>query len=103
MVKPISPNEVKHVIPDLIIEAVNKLIQEKWDGKRAVIKQCEILDRIVNTNQDSPNYLTRGEIFEKHFLDFENLYRAEGWNVDYDKPAYCETYEPYFTFTKEGK
>ena len=34
MVKPISPNEVKHVIPDLIIEAVNKLIQEKWDGNR---------------------------------------------------------------------
>lgn len=101
MVKPISPNEVKHVIPDLIIEAVNKLIQEKWDGQKAVIQQCEILNLVVNDDEDSPNYLTRGEIFKKKFLDFEDLYRAAGWDVDYNKPAYCESYEPYFTFTKK--
>lgn len=29
-VKPISPKEVTHMIPDFIFEAVNQLIKEKW-------------------------------------------------------------------------
>lgn len=31
MIEPISPNDVKKVIPDFVIETVNKLIMEKWD------------------------------------------------------------------------
>ena len=32
------------------------------------------------------------------YLDFEDEYRTIGWKVTYNKPAYCETYEPYFIF-----
>ena len=47
MIKPITPDEVKHTIPDFIIEVVNNLIQEKWDGHSAVITQDEILDLVT--------------------------------------------------------
>ena len=38
MVEPISPSDVKKFIPDFIIETVNKLIVEKWDGEKANMK-----------------------------------------------------------------
>ena len=31
MIKPITPDEIKHEIPDFIIEAVNTLLKKKWD------------------------------------------------------------------------
>lgn len=46
MVEPISPSDVKKFIPDFIIETVNKLIVEKWDGDKAIILQDDIMDFI---------------------------------------------------------
>jgi len=43
---------------------------------------------------------TRDEVFDKGWLNIEPMYRAAGWKVVYDKPAYNESYEPTFTFTK---
>lgn len=40
-------------------------------------------------------------VYGKQYLDVEDIYRKEGWKVVYDKPAYCETYEPTFTFSKK--
>ena len=107
MVKPIKPSEVvKEVnIPDFIIEAVNKLIKEKWNGFEAKIYQDDILE-IVAVRQKDPDAEddgrpTREEVFKNHWLDIEDLYRKQGWNVVYDKPAYCETYKAYFIFSKK--
>lgn len=102
MVKPISPKEVTLKIHDFIIEAVNKLIQEKWDGKEAVILQDEIMD-IVSSNDEDDIRPSRDEIYDRNWLDFEDIYRKAGWNVLYDKPAYCENYKAYFKFTKKSK
>ena len=100
MVKPITPKEVKtvqHSIPDFIIEAVNKLIQQNWDGEKAVIEQKEIFKLVANKQ----THYTKKQICDKQWLDFEDIYRQAGWNVMYDQPAYCEEYfEPYFKFTK---
>ena len=103
MVEPIRPSEVKVVIPDFIIQAVNELIEDKWNGEEAVIEQDEILDKVVDTDQDSPTYCTRDKIFKKGWLDFEDLYRKAGWCVVYERPAYYETWDAYFKFTKKQK
>ena len=101
MIEPISPKEVTHVIPDFIIEAVNKLIKEKWNGEEAVIYQDDIMDIVSSNNDDDPRP-SRNTVYNNHWLDFEDLYRAKGWTVEYDKPAYCENYKAHFIFTKEG-
>ena len=103
MIKPITPDEVKHSIPDFIIEAVNNLIQEKWDGHSAVITQDEILDLVTcdETDWGDNSKPTRKKVFDKGWLDFEPIYRNVGWNVEYDKPGFNETYKAYFKFTKD--
>ena len=100
MIKPITPDEIKHEIPDFIIEAVNTLIKKKWDGKEAIINQNDIL-AIVSSNDGYDDKPSRRTIFENNWLDFEDLYREVGWKVEYDKPAYNESYDAYFKFTKK--
>lgn len=91
-VKPITPDEVVHEIPDVVIEVVNALIKEKWNGQKSHILQEEILERLS---------IPHDEIFEKRWLDFEHIYREAGWFVIYDKPAWDEDYKPYFDFEKK--
>ena len=101
-VKPISPKEVTHMIPDFIFEAVNQLIQKKWNGKSATIKQDEIMDIVSSDNDDDPRP-RRKVIFDNHWLDIEDHYRKAGWKVTYDKPAYYEDYDAFFVFSVDKK
>jgi len=106
-IKPITPQEVeearKNDIPSFVIEAVNKLLKKKWDGKKAIITQDEIISEMKPINvlglENGVNF--RRQVFANHWLDFEDLYRESGWKVEYDKPGYCETYNAYFKFTKK--
>lgn len=91
-IKPIAPDEVVHEIPDVIIEVVNTLIKEKWNGRKSHILQDEILERLS---------IPRDEVFEKHLLDFEHIYREAGWSVIYDKPGWDENYKPFFEFKRK--
>lgn len=99
---PIKPSDVSGLkarqIPTAVFDAVNELIVEKWDGRSAVILQCTLVKRIRDKDASLAD-----KLFEHHYLDFEDVYRKEGWTVSYDRPAYCETYEPSFTFTKKGE
>jgi len=96
MIKPISPNEITPLIPDFVINVVNRLLQKKWNGTSAIILQETIINEIIN---DQPN-ISREEIFDNGWLNFEDIYRKVGWDVEYDKPGYCESYKAYFKFTK---
>ena len=98
-IKPIKPNAVKNKkpnIPGFAIDCVNKLIKLRWDGFQARIPQREIVDTIL---EQDPT-LERADVFEGHWLNFEEMFREAGWNVLYDGPAYNEDYEAYFLFTK---
>lgn len=99
MVKPISPGETtalkKKIIPDGVIEAFNKTIAKHFDGRSAKFESDEVINVIV-TSMD----VDRHRIFKEKWLDVEDIYRAEGWKVTYDQPAYCETYPATFTFKK---
>ena len=97
MIEPISPSDVKKIIPDFVVETVNKLIMEKWDGDEAIILQDDIMD-IVSSDDPDNDKPSRQEVFDKRWLDFEDLYREKGWDVEYDKPAYNEFYKARFIF-----
>lgn len=101
-VQPISPQEALDSkitsIPDVVIETVNRMLAEKMTrGGYINLLQKDIVERICAA---SPG-LHRSEVFNKGWLDFEPFYEKAGWKVQYDKPAYCESYEANFTFTKK--
>ena len=107
MVKPISPKEIKAVkdlsIPDEVISAVNTLLVQAWDGTRAIIKLNAIIALAITNFSISNESMTREKLFETNALDFESLFRKEGWTVIFDKPSWDESYDAYFKFTKKGK
>lgn len=96
-VRPIRPSELakrkKAVLPNAVLEAFNELIAQHFSGGSATIKQDDVVTLMVKKG------LKRKEVFERHWLDIEEVYRAEGWNVEYDKPAYNESYPATFTFS----
>jgi hypothetical protein len=100
-VKPISPNEIienlEKIIPPVVIEAVNNLLTKNYRGGRTVIFQDDIISEIIKLDG---SYL-RDQIFGEKMLDFEEIYRKNGWSVEYDKPAYSENYAPKFIFEKK--
>jgi hypothetical protein len=102
MSKPITPAEAKGLaqesIPGFVFEAVNHLIATKLGSSSSVsLKQDEIIAAILE--RPEAESLTRGDVFSNHWLDFEPSYRKAGWEVEYDKPGYCESYEANFTFS----
>lgn len=98
-VNPVRPEEVavlkQEVLPSDVIKAFNELIAEKYAGGCCVIKMKDAIARIHH-------YLdvSRDEIFAKGYLDIEELYGKYGWKVTFDKPAYNENYDAYYTFEK---
>jgi len=100
-VSPIKPNEIagrkEETFPDAVLESFNQLIAEKFSGNSATIEQDDVLKLMVDKGLD------RDEIFRRGWLDVEDVYRAAGWHVEYDKPGYNETYPATFTFRRAPK
>ncbi|MCK5021172.1 MAG: hypothetical protein KAS32_29450 [Candidatus Peribacteraceae bacterium] len=108
MVKPISPSEAgkKINIPDQVIEVFNDLIQKNFDSTgKAKVMQDDVVELITGKTalQGMPKEDFKKKILDEHWLDVEDIYRAAGWVVEYDKSAYNESYKPYFVFSKEKK
>ena len=106
-IKLITPSEVDDVktakIPDAVFEAFNEMIAENWDGSQSIVKQPAVMLRVLEKlKQDFPE-ITRQDVFDKKWLDVEHFFRKAGWKVEYDKGAYYDTYDPYFTFEKGRK
>ena len=99
--KPLSPKEVNNRagedIPDAVIDAVNELLKERYRGGTLTLLQKDVVERVLLKDKS----ITSHELFENHWMDFEPLFRRAGWIVNYDKPGYCETYEPSFEFSKK--
>lgn len=96
---PLGPEEILGVktaqIPEAVFEVVNRLIAKQWDGQAAVVKQPDIVDALVAEGYP------RKQVYEEHWLDVEESYRAVGWTVTYDRPGYNETYEPTYEFRRK--
>ena len=104
LVKPIKPNEILgkklEVIPSEMIQAVNELIALKWKDGSSTIRQDELLAKYFELSSQENNRTNRDTVFDNNYLEIEEIYGDNGWNVRYSKPDYRETaFEPYFTFT----
>ena len=99
---PISPDQAKESkennIHPMMIEAVNELLAEKFKGDSVTFSQKEIVKRFMSKKPG----MQKKRMYEEKHLDFEPVFRQAGWTVAYDKPAYNETYEPTFKFSKKG-
>lgn len=98
-VSPIRPDEVasqkQNEFPDWAIEVWNRLIAMAWSSGRAVVKQGDAVSALREANQG---------IDPIHdFLEVEDIYRQAGWDVEYDKPGFNESYPATFTFAKPKK
>ena len=98
---PIKPSEVVNArtanIPEFVFSAFNELIAKNFSGNRALVMQNEVISLIIALSQDP---ISRDKIFAERWLDVENAYEQAGWKVVYDKPAYNESYEPSFAFSR---
>lgn len=105
MVKPIRPSDIptskKAAIPDFVIEAFNVLIARNYIKGRSTFTQNEVIEEILKTttNLVLTDKELREEIFQMGWLNVEDLFKAEGWRVEYDKPGYNEDYAARFIFT----
>lgn len=106
MIKPIRPCDVvkqkKVQIPEEVLAVFNNLIVANWTGGSAVVPQEKAIYMILQLSNIFPEDCKnpRQYIYDQHWLDVEDIYRAEGWRVEYDKPAYCESYPATFIFRK---
>jgi hypothetical protein len=102
MTKPITPDQVtefkkEKIIPDFVFEAVNYMIAKHFSSGYAIIRQDNLIDKILEIQPNT----SRRDIFDNKWLDIEEIYIEAGWAVYYDKPAYNESYEATFKFTKK--
>ena len=97
MINPISPQEAIaayindipedfiSVVNDLISKAVNPNSQKQYFA----IKVKDVVAAYKAIYGVEPN---------SKWLDFEPLYRKTGWRVNFDKPAYNESYDAFYRF-----
>jgi hypothetical protein len=95
--KPISPDEVKKIVPDFVIEAANLLIQKNWTGSTSTFTKKDLIVEIQRLAPD----LSEAEIYKQLMLDIEPIYRDIGWEVTYDSPGYQQSYDAFFRFKKK--
>lgn len=98
-IKPITPNEVAQQkianIPSAVIDTFNKLIALNYTDGSATVKQADVIHELERRD------FARQEVLDKGWLNVEEIYRDAGWAVVYNKPAYSENYDAYFTFKKK--
>lgn len=103
MIEPIKKQDLPcyRQIDERVIEAFNNLIQQNWDGKRAVVYQKDVkieIKHTFNIVNDDTHAIVISRLFQNKQFDVEPLYRQCGFKVTYDKPGYCEDYDAFFTF-----
>lgn len=97
--EPITKQQVQELIkyrpfPDFVIQAFNECITESKMKNSSVVKQKDVLKRIVALSGK-----TAKEVLDNNWLDVEEHYRRAGWKVRHDQPAYNESYDAYFEFS----
>jgi hypothetical protein len=101
MTRAITPDEATEQaaaapnIPDQVFAVFNELIVKNLRDGEARVLQDDAVTAISGALT-----VERQDVFDNHWLDVEDAYRAQGWVVDYDKPCYNETYSAFFTFRR---
>lgn len=100
MTTPITHDEAEQAsyqtIPPFVVSAFNAEIAASYSGGEARVVQKKVVARIEATMPDAT-------AFDIRWLNVEELYRANGWSVTYDKPGYNETYDASFMFKRRKR
>ncbi len=100
MTRPITPQEAglsAATIPEFVIRAFNFEIERVFNGKTAKVDQETIMQTILNLGIEHSCQVSRSNVFARNWLDVEPLYRAAGWQVEYNMPNVREA--AHFIFT----
>ena len=97
MSTPIRPSDVaapkEATFPPEVIEVFNDLIAKNYSGGSATVRQKDAVAEI-----ETRMGVDKRRIFAEGWLNVEEVYRAQGWKVEYDKPGYNESYDAFFVF-----
>ena len=97
--RPMKPSEVvplkATMLPPEVCDVINEMIAKHWDGDSAMVFQTDLANAMV-----AALGIPKAEVYARKYLDFEPVYREAGWIVSYDRPGYCETYDPSWTFKR---
>lgn len=88
-------------IPDFVYQAFNNLLAKNYDAYSTVILQGEVITEIIRLCPSDD--ITVQTIWENKWLDVEDEYRKNGWEVEYDKPGLGESYPARFIFKPKEK
>jgi len=100
---PISPKQLIELIPELppipaeVIDAVNELLQAKYDEETGIAR-FDLKD-VADLSAKKLGYESREPIYKNNWMDFEPIFEEKGWSVEFHRPAYCETWGAYFVFS----
>lgn len=113
-VQAITPQEISklkgEIFPPAVLEAFNEQIAKNYINKNqsVTVYQDDVIDAIIvkqigppsafDDTYESRAKAARNEIFNEKWLNVEEVYRAAGWEVVYNKPAYNETGKAFFRF-----
>lgn len=67
------------------------------DGQSSVVKLKDIVN-LIRDEMDIDNPQTIYKL-NQDWVNIEDVYRKQGWNVEFDKPGYNEDYDATYTFT----
>lgn len=100
-IKPVTPAEALAAyeagknIPDFVVLAVNALINQHCHPNGFDVSQEDVIAALLAA---APSGTTRQQLFDCKWLDFEPMFRLEGWKVMYIKPDRGDTFSPYYQF-----
>lgn len=101
MADPYSPTQamsaqMEKMAASKVVEIINTLLAERVASPPIIIKKWEVVEMLLDAG------ILMDDIYTKHMLDIEPLYREQGWEVIYDKPSYSESYLAYWSFEPKG-
>lgn len=89
--EPLKPGQLatyqRQRLPGHVIKIWNDLIMDNWDGTSSKILVYE-----------AKKMLSKLDGFNISWLSIEELYKANGWKVEYIKPDFTENFEAYWIF-----
>lgn len=104
-VEPLRPEGValakKTTFPPVVLEAFNELIAADFVNGRATVRQDAVLTLILSKLREKGQEIERQQVFDRGWLNVEDIYRRDGWSVEYDKPGLGESYPATYRFTRK--
>jgi hypothetical protein len=100
--RPISPLDISGDqrstdLPDRVIEVWNRLIAQNHNGTMSTVLQVDAVAAMRDLVPPDFPRSAAAFMIEQGWLDIEPVYRAQGWEVTYHKPA-AEEHPARFTF-----